>query len=611
MPSVPNNRMGPHSTPKAPRAIVAGICASLVTLVFIVFGQTAGFGFINYDDPEYIGTPIVSKGLSIAGIRWAFTHVHANNWHPLTTIFHMLDCQAYGLWAGGHHLTNAILHAICAVLLFLMLLELTGALWRCAFVAALFAIHPLRVESVAWVAELKDLLSGIFFMLTLWAYARYARRPARGRYAWVAAALALGLLSKPMLVTTPFVLLLLDYWPLARLQARARWTPLLIEKLPLFALSALSCAATIIAQTRAIHLMEPYPLSLRIGNALVAYAIYNGKMIYPSSLAVIYPILRDGWPLWQVIAAIVLLISLTAAAFILRRSHPYLLVGWLWYLGMLVPVIGILQVGEQAYADRYTYLPQIGLAIAGTWTAADWSRRSPRRRLFLAIAAPLYLCILMLAAWHQTTCWRDSITLWEHTLDSTHGNYVARNNLGTALVRAGRLDEAADQFAISTQINPDYAMARGNLGHYYFLKGRMDDAAAQFRQALRIDPSDPEAHSRLAAVLVKQGRMDDAAEQFREILRIDPTDTATETNLGAVLQHQGHTVEAAAILREAVARQPGLANAHFNLGNALLDLRQPHEAIIEFSKALALDPQNPTFQDGLAQAIKAAQPAHN
>ncbi len=296
-------------------AMVIGVCAALVILVFGVFGQTAGYGFVNFDDDAYVyENPVVSKGLSIAGMRWAFTHVHAGNWHPLTTILHMLDCQVYGLWAGGHHLTNVLLHAACVVLLFLMLREMTGALWRSAFVAAVFAIHPLRVESVAWVSELKDVLSGVFFMLTLWAYVRYARRPgSRGRYAMVALWLALGLMSKPMLVTTPCVLLLLDYWPLGRLRERSQLCGLLWEKAPLFVLAALSCVATLLAQKEAIQPVAAVPLPVRAGNAVVAYVIYLGKLVYPSRLAVPYPLPAGGPPAWQVIGAALLLAGLTAA----------------------------------------------------------------------------------------------------------------------------------------------------------------------------------------------------------------------------------------------------------------------------------------------------------
>jgi protein O-mannosyl-transferase len=494
---------GFHEKLKSQRWQVAGICAALVILVFIVFGQTIGHGFVNFDDDEYVyENPMVSKGLSFETVGWAFTHIHAGNWHPLTTICHMLDCQLYGLWAGGHHLTSVLLHSACAVLLFLLLLDMTGAMWRGAFVAAVFAIHPLRVESVAWVAELKDVLSGLFFMLTLWAYLRYARNPKSGRgYAMVVLWFALGLMSKPMLVTTPFVLLLLDYWPLGRLQNASQFPSLLREKLPLLALSALSCAATVFAQRKAIEPMTRSPLSLRVGNALVAYVVYLGKLIYPSQLAVFYPLPKGGSEPWQVMDACLLLAGLTAGAYLLRRREPFLLVGWLWYLGMLVRVIGILQVGSQAYADRYTYLPQIGLCIAGTWMAADWAGRRRCRCAPLGGVAVVILCVLLVAASYQTSLWRDSETLWTQTLERTRDNYVAHNNLGLTLAEQGRTDEAIAHFREALRIDPGYAKARYNLGMALAEQGHTEEAMTQYRQVLEALPDSVEALDNLAWLL--------------------------------------------------------------------------------------------------------------
>jgi Flp pilus assembly protein TadD len=624
------------------QARVVWICVGLVALVFIVFGQTGQFDFTNYDDTEYVSSnPVVSKGLTIPGIGWAFTHVHSNNWHPLTTIAHMIDCTIYGLWAGGHHLTNVYLHAACAILLFLLLLEMTGALWRGAFVAAVFAIHPLRVESVAWVSELKDILSGLFFILTLWAYLQYARQPSRGRYIIVVAALALGLMSKPMLVTTPFILLLLDYWPLARLRSPAQLCGLVIEKLPLLALSALSCMATLIAQKAAIELMEPFPFSMRLGNALVAYVIYLGKMIYPIDLAAIYPVVAKGWPLWKIMAAALILIAMTCAAFIQRRARPYLIAGWLWYLGMLVPVIGLLQVGEQAYADRYTYLPQIGLYIAITWLVADWAAKWRCSPALLAGIGSIYIALLAGLAAHQTTFWRDSITLWNHTIACTEGNYVAHNNMGTALLLRNRMDDAAAEFATAAQINPDYPLGHWNLGHYYYLKGRLQDAETQFREVLRIDPKALSARSSLAAIYVRRGHIEDAAAEFREILRVEPSNAPAENDLGAIFRRQGNSAEAAACFQKALALRPGYVDALYNMGDLLLDegqnqaaaallaeaskidpanalvhhdlgvtllrLGRTDAAIAEFREAVALVPDDATFQDSLAETLKLRQ----
>jgi tetratricopeptide (TPR) repeat protein len=586
---------------------VAGICALLVILVFTVFWQTVGYGFADFDDDLYVyQNPMVLKGISLEGIGWAITHVVAGNWHPLTILLHMLDCQMYGLWAGGHHLTNVCLHAACSALLFLLLLEMTGKMWRSGFVAAVFAIHPLRVESVAWVSELKDVLSGVFFMLTLWAYVRYTRQDSKGRYAMVLLWFALGLLSKPMLVTIPFVLLLLDYWPLGRFQNRSQLPGLLREKIPLFALSAASCVATVLAQRQAIQSIEHFSLSLRIGNALVACVVYVGKLIWPTHLAILYPLLKDGVPAWQVIDATLLLMALTAGAWLLRRGHPYVIVGWLWYLGMLAPVIGILQVGHQAYADRYTYLPQIGLCIAGAWMAADWAGRRRGRRAALGGIALVILCVLPVAAWHQTTYWRDNETLWTHDLACTRENWAAHNNLGMALYQRGSTEEAMAQFREALRLDPDNAQAHTNLGNTLLREGYTEEAIAEYREAFKIDPAEAEAHYDLGNALLQQGRTEEAIAQFREAIRIDPADANAHSNLGVALMQQGHNEEAIAQFREAVRINPALADAHCDLGLALFQDGRIEEAIAQVERALDLQPADVTIQNKLAWMLATA-----
>src|ERR1700677_691371 len=591
---------------------VAGICALLVAAVFIVFGQTAWHGFLNYDDGEYVyENPMVSKGLSLEGVRWAFTHVHAANWHPLTTITHMLDCSLYrspnGLKAGGPHVENVVLHALAAVLLFLTLREMTGALWQCAFVAAVFAIHPLRVESVAWVAERKDVLSGVFFMLTLRAYVRFARgesrgrhNVSRGRYAMVALWFVLGLLSKPMLVTVPCVLLLLDYWPLGRFRDRPQFIHLVVEKLPLFALSGISCIATIVAQKSAIQSTEHFSLLQRIGSALVAYAVYLGKLVYPVGLAVYYPFLKSGRPAWEVPAALLLLLALTAGAGLLRRKQPFVLMGWLWYLGMLVPVIGILQVGGQTYADRYTYLPQIGLAIAAAWAAAEWTGT---QRVFLMGAAGMVLCVLAFAACHQTAYWRDNITLWNHTLESTGDNAVARNNLGLALYQQGKIEEAGNQYREALRIDPAYAQFHNNLANVLFRQKRTDEAVAEYSEALKINPDSAVAHNNLGLALLQQGHADEAADECREALRLDPAYTEAKGNLDNTLLQLGQTDDVIAKNREALRLDPANADAHCNIGNALLQQGRTDEAIIEYREALKINPAYPEAHYNLGNAL--------
>jgi protein O-mannosyl-transferase len=412
------------------------VCGFLLLAVAAVFGQTAYHRFIYYDDPEYIcWNSHVTAGLTSQGVAWAMTTFHAYNWHPLTWLSHMLDCELYGLEPGGHHLTNVIWHAASAILLFLSLRRMTNALWPSAWVAAVFAIHPLRVESVAWVSERKDVLSGFFFMLTLWFYARYVERPKSwGRYLLVAASFALGLTAKPMLVTLPFVLLLLDYWPLGRLgplrgasrkdeadlpEPDRRLGRLLLEKIPLFVLAAASCVVTLIAQRGAMRTLKQLDLSERLANAAVAYVAYLGKMLHPAELAVYYPLPRQPLPAGEVIAAVTLLLTISTTVFAVRRTCPYLLFGWVWYLGTLVPVIGLVQVGTQKMADRYTYLTQIGLYMAIAWGAADMAGAKPYRRWGFAAVSALVLAGLMRCAWKQTQLWRDSDTLWNHTIDCT------------------------------------------------------------------------------------------------------------------------------------------------------------------------------------------------
>jgi len=554
-----------------------GIGFLLVVLVFAIYGQTLGHPFVNYDDPSYVvDPPMVAKGLSLAGIGWAFTHVHSSNWHPLTTIVDMLDCQLFGQWAGGHHLVSVLLHAACAVLLLLLLVEMTGAVWRSGFAAAVFAVHPLRVESVAWVAELKDVLSGLFFMLTLRAYLRYVRQPdARRRYMIVVLWMVLGLMSKPMLVTLPFVLLLLDYWPLGRVESRSRLRALVREKLPLMGVAVLSCVATILAQNQAIQLASPIPFPQRIGNALVAYVVYLWKLIVPMNLAVLYPLPRGEPARWEVVGAILLLAALSAGAWIFRKRHPYLLMGWLWYLGMLVPVIGLLQVGLQAYADRYTYLPELGICIGITWLGADWAENSAERRAGLGTVAALIVCGLTVAACLQCGYWRDSETLWMHTLECTGENSVAHNSLGTYLLGQRRVDEAAEQYRAAIAIDPNYAEAHDNLGIVLCQQGRPGEGIAEYRESIRIHPSVSTPYDNLANALYRGGAKEAAVTEYQAALKIDPGKAGIHYNLAVTLSGMGHIDEAIAQYRQALRLEPGNVGAQNNLAYILASETRP------------------------------------
>lgn len=571
----------PETSPGPGRGTILAICVCLGLATWAVFGQTLRHDFVNYDDDQYVyANPMVSAGLTIKGVVWAFTRTHWHNWHPLTWISHMLDCEIYGLDAGGHHLTSVLLHATAAILLFLALRRMTACVWRSAFVAALFATHPLHVESVAWVSERKDVLSGVFFGLTLAAYARYVG-PATslGRYLGVAFCFALGLLSKPMLVTLPLILLLLDYWPLGRLSPTAAgvaggpalrlgsWSvsrrPLL-EKVPLLVLSLASSVATLAAQGGAVQPLERLALSTRIENALVSYAAYLGQSVAPVGLSVFYPHRLD-MPLWKPIAAAVLLALVSAIAFALRRSRPYLLVGWLWYLVMLLPVIGIVQVGAQAQADRYTYLPQIGLFVLVAWAAADLASTWRRRRVVLGAAAAIVIALSISAAHVQASYWRDSESLWTHALSSTSNNSIAHGNLGAAQLQAGRLDVAIANLERALEIDPGYADAHNNLGYALSQQGRLAEAIAQYRMALEIDPHLLRAHYNLGNALLQAGRVQEAFAPYQEALRIDPSYAEVHNNLGIALLSVGRVGEAIAHFQTAIELRPTYVDAHRNL----------------------------------------------
>jgi tetratricopeptide (TPR) repeat protein len=510
-----------------------GICVALAALSWLVFGQTLRHDFVNYDDPRYVyENTKITDGLSISGIAWAFTHIHSMNWHPLTTISHMLDCQLYGSKAGGHHFTNVLLHIVAVIFLFLGLLQMTGAFWRSAFVAAVFAIHPLRVESVAWIAERKDVLSGVFFMLTVLAYVYYVRLPQIRRYLLVALVLACGLMSKPMLVTLPFVLLLLDYWPLDRIKGQV-WKRVL-EKIPLIALSAVSSIATFLAQKGAVGWTEELPILERINNAVVSYVLYIWQMLWPVNLAVFYPHPENRLPLWEIISSLLLLICVTAVAVTLRKHRPYLITGWLWYLGMLVPVIGLVQVGWQGRADRYTYLPQIGLYIAVTWAMADLTTLWRHQRTILTVAALLTVVVLSWRAWIQTWYWRDSETLFKHALAVTTNNDVAENNLGIEYLRQGNVDGAISLLQTAVDLRPDNSPAHENLAKALLQKGKVADALIHYRKLLELQPDNIEVHNIVGTVLIQQGRIREGVEEWQKVLAIQSDNGNAMSNLAWV-----------------------------------------------------------------------------
>ena len=574
------------------RLIASVVCILLAGIVWIAFGQTLHHDFVNYDDGPYVyDNPRIISGLTPGNIQWAFTHVHAANWHPLTTISHMLDCQLYGLQPWGHHLTNILLHAAAAILLFLALWRLTDNIWPSAFVAALFAIHPAHVESVAWVAERKDVLSAVFFILTLWAYARYARsdRFSWRRYTTVLVLFALGLMCKPTLVTLPLVLLLLDYWPLGRV--RNQWSVirgLILEKIPLFVLSAASCVATILAQKEAFAPTRAIPLQERVANAVVAYVEYLGQAIYPAHLAVLYPYPEGSLSVAQAIVALVFLLIVSVIFFVWRKAYPFAVTGWFWFVGMLVPMIGIVQVGSQPRADRYTYLPEIGLYIVATWGAMELFKRWQHKREVFAVAL-LIIGAFVTRSYFQTSYWRNSETLWRHTVDITSRNYIAHNNLAGTLLDRGQLGEAIAHYTEALEIKPDVAQVQSNLGNALVREGQVEEAIVHLQKALQIDPAYAEAYNHMGSALMKKGQAAEAVAYYQKAVQLNASYADAYNNLGVAFLRNGQVDEAIAHYRKAVAINPGSAEMQYNLGNVLAREGNWADAIECYQAALSTE----------------------
>jgi tetratricopeptide (TPR) repeat protein len=597
---------------------VVAICLALAGLTWTVFGQTLRHDFINYDDNLYVyENPNVVSGLTQPAILWAFTHTHAGNWHPLTSLSHMLDCQVYGLNPRGHHFTNVLLHTLAVVLLFLFLQQVTSAPWRSAFVAAVFAVHPLRVESVAWIAERKDVLSGVFFMLTLLAYARYVSgKRSLFRYLSVAFFFALGLMAKPMLVTLPLVLLLLDYWPLCRFGShllendanfahRSIFSRLVVEKIPLFLLSLLSSLLTWWAQQGFMRSTSEIPLALRVENAIVSYVRYLQQLLWPADLAPFYPH-PQAMPLLLVVAAALLLVAISAVALYYGRKRPYLITGWGWYLIMLLPVIGLVQVGEQALADRYTYLSQIGIVLAITWAAADATAGIRRSQRFVAFTAVAAIVALAWCACHQTRYWRNSESLWLHTLAVTENNSLAHNNLGEVWSRSGRVDDAIREYQAALKITPESPLARNNLGLNFLKQGKIAEAIQEFRRVLSRDPQSIKARFGLADALLRSGRATEAVAEYEKALSINPDHVQGHLALGHALMGAGRLADAVAQFKIAVQLQPNHAHARNSLATAFAAKQQWGEAIRCWRETLEIDPNNVAAQSGLAWTLATA-----
>ena len=593
------------------------ICLLLALLTGLIYWQVQNHAFLDYDDGTYVTeNPYIQTGFTMKSLAWALSATYASNWHPLTWISHLLDVQLFGLKPAGHHLVNLLFHIANTLLLFLVLSRMTRALWQSAFVAALFALHPLHVESVAWVAERKDVLSAFFWMLTLGAYAFYTERPGLRRYGAVLLFFVLGLMAKPMLVTLPFVFLLLDYWPLGRFpqlhsQEKKKVSgslkslrPLLLEKIPFFLLSAASSVITYVAQQRggAVESFQSLPLSERLGNALVSYILYIGKMLWPQNLAVMYP--HYGMPsLWQAGGAFLLLLGITGLVIGRARLRPYLMVGWLWYLGTLVPVIGIVQVGAQAMADRYTYLPLIGLFIMAAWGVSDLTVSWKYRKESLILLAGTVLSILMISTWFQLQHWKNSSALFENALQKTKNNAVAHSVLGIVLYKQGKVPEAVGHFQEAIRIDPAHSSSYNNLGLVLRNQGKIEEAIVYYQEAIRNNPRNTEALNNMGSALYALGRKQEAADYYIRVIHINPDHATAHYNLGNVFGSQGKITEAIAQFREAVRVKPDDAEAQNNLGYGLLLSGKPDEAIEPLRKALEIQPDSVLARRNLNEAL--------
>ena len=630
------------------------LLALLLTLVtLLVFLRAVQCGFVDYDDGDYItGNTQVQAGLTWEGVKWAFTTGHASNWHPLTWLSHLLDAQLYGLDPAGHHLTSVAFHGLNAGLVFVLLVRLTGATWRSLLVAACFAWHPLRVESVAWISERKDVLSFLFGMLALLAYARYVQIPevripkskvqnlesgtrwsnAGRAYGLALFWFALSLMSKPMFVTLPCVLLLLDYWPLGRGRSGKWQVPgeagretgavagredstspgvrspvflrLLLEKLPFLALAAASSVVTFVVQQKggAVASVTGLPLGARIENTFVAYVRYLFKTVWPADLATLYP--HPGyWPAWQVVGAMLLLLGVTALVVVRRRAWPFALVGWLWFMGTLVPVIGLVQVGIQSMADRYTYLPSVGLLIALVWLAHDAARRIRLQPAWAALVAVGCAFGWAGLTWRQIGFWRNTETLFGRAVAVTKDNYLAYNNLGFYLANHGRVAEAITNYQESIRIKPDYVDALNNLGHALSEQGRHAEALPFLEGALRGQPHHVEVNNNYANALANVGRLEESLRHYEIALREKPDHADARNNYGVALAMVGRLDEALFQIRESLRLRPNHAGAHSNLGNALAAARKLDEALLAYRTALKLKPDDAQAHNNLGNVL--------
>jgi Tfp pilus assembly protein PilF len=604
-----SNETGPgaadRSLDPSRRRLFIALCILVFLLVFAVFYPITGNNFINYDDNDYVTENIhVQAGLTWHEAAWAFANTDAANWHPLTWLSHMFDCQLYGANPWGHHLSSVLIHAVNAALLFVVLRAMTGSVWRSLFAALLFGLHPLRVESVAWIAERKDVLSTMFWLLALWAFLGYAKTPRVGRAAvhyWLALlCFALGLMSKPMVVTLPFALLLIDYWPLHRLN-KANIGRLVWEKTPFFLLAAAGSVVAFLAQKSQGAVIEFLPLSYRLETAVLAYARYLGTFFYPVNLAILYPHPMH-WPLIGFLAAAVLFLAVSAWVIIARRSQPYFIMGWLWYVGTAAPVIGVVQLGSQSLADRYTYIPGIGLIIILTWGVCDLTRGLQCKRRVLGLAATAVIGACMALTHHQIGFWKDSGTLFNHAIAVTDNSYVARKTLGDYYWSQGRMDEAKALYLEALNISPAFEGAHLNLGAVLNQTGHREQAMEEFKRAIQLKPDDASAYNDLGAVL-GDGHLDESIALFLKAIEISPGYADAHKNLGQAMDSKGRIEEAVAHYQQAVRLKPD-STGYFWLGLDLEKLGRDKEAVFQLTEALRLQPDNVPAQRELERLTK-------
>jgi Flp pilus assembly protein TadD len=602
------------------------ICLALTVATTAVFWQVCTYDFINYDDPRCISeNPNIQAGITPKTIKWAFTTGYAANWHPLTWLSHMLDWQLFGLKPAGHHFTNLVFHIANTLLLFIVLKRMTNAFWPSAFIAALFALHPLHVESVAWVTERKDVLSTFFWLLTMAAYLRYVKHPGVVCYLLTLLTFALGLMAKPMLVTLPFVLLLLDYWPLARipcgqtvgktdrqnkkhiniLSYQRILYHLIWEKIPFFVLSAGSCVVTFLAQRSggSVAAIAAVPLKFRISNALVSYVEYTEKMIWPSRLAIFYPYPAYNLAAWQTVVSLLLLLAISILVLRLAAAHRYLLTGWLWYLGTLVPVIGLIQVGSQALADRYSYITLTGLFIIIAWGLPDLLAKWRYKKIVLASSALLIILAMSICTHFQLRHWRNSLTLFQYALDVTKDNYMAHFCIAGSLHEQGRLDEAIDHCSEAIRIKPDFFDALTGLGVALYEKGRVDEAITYYEKALEINPHSVPAHANLGLALAAKGKFDEAISLYNKALQTAPDSIELRINLGFVLTESGRLAEAVEEYKKILLIQPQSTLTHNNLGTILFRQGKFDQAVGEYRKSLRIKPDDPNVLNALGLTL--------